>query len=120
MAAAAAIAIVLWLLGFSYNFWAKRTRLSWLPFAGFYPSLPLWGFVAAEKFTPTLLLTYPVCALLAVGLNVANTLPDLERDLAGGVKGFTHRLGTVAGAHPALAIACGDNGPDGVGRPTDW
>jgi geranylgeranylglycerol-phosphate geranylgeranyltransferase len=91
---AVAIAIVLWLLGFSYNFWAKRTRFSWLPFAGFYPSLPLWGFVAAEKFTPTLLLTYPVSALLAVGLNVANTLPDLDRDLAGGVKGFTHRLGT--------------------------
>jgi 4-hydroxybenzoate polyprenyltransferase len=91
--ATAAIAIVLWLLGVSYNFWAKRTRLSWLPFAGFYPSLPLWGFVAAGKFTPALLLTYPVCAPLAVALNIANTLPDLESDLAGGVKGFTHRLG---------------------------
>ena len=91
--ATAAIAIVLWLLGASYNFWAKRTRLSWLPFAGFYPSLPLWGFVAAGKFTPALLLTYPVCAPLAVALNIANTLPDLESDLAGGVKGFTHRLG---------------------------
>ncbi len=91
--AAVAIAVILWLLGLSYNFWAKRTRLSWLPFAGFYPSLPLWGFVAAGKFTPALLLTYPVCAPLAVALNVANTLPDLDRDLAGGVKGFTHRLG---------------------------
>ena len=89
------IAVLLWLLGLSYNFWAKPTVLSWLPFVVFYPSLPLWGFIAAGRFTPSLLLTYPVCALLAVGLNVANTLPDLERDLEGGVKGFTHKLGQV-------------------------
>jgi len=93
--AAASIALLLWLAGASYNFWAKATRFSWLPFLVFYPSLPLWGFVAAGKFKPSLLLTYPVCALLAVGLNVANTLPDLEHDRAGGVEGFTHRLGSV-------------------------
>jgi len=88
------IAIVLWLLGVSYNFWAKSTGLSWLPFMAFYPSLPVLGFVAAGRFTPSLLLVYPVGALLSLGLNVANTLPDIATDVEGGVNGFTHRLGT--------------------------
>jgi geranylgeranylglycerol-phosphate geranylgeranyltransferase len=88
------IAIILWILGFSYNFWAKSSGLSWLPFMAFYPSLPVLGFVAAGRFTSSLLLIYPVGALLSLGLNVANTLPDIEADVEGGVNGFTHRLGT--------------------------
>ncbi len=87
------IATLLWLLGLSYNFWAKPTSLSWLPFMAFYPSLPILGFVAAGRFTPALLLAYPVGGLLSVGLNVANTIPDIDRDIEGGVKGFTHKLG---------------------------
>ena len=91
--AAAGIAVVLWLAGVTYNFWAKRTALSWLPFVVFFPSLPVWSFIAAGRFTPALLLSYPIGALLSVGLNVANTLPDLDRDLEAGLKGLTHRLG---------------------------
>jgi geranylgeranylglycerol-phosphate geranylgeranyltransferase len=87
------IATLLWLLGLSYNLWAKPTRLSWLPFMAFYPSLPVLGFVAAGRFTPALLLAYPVGGLLSVGLNVANTIPDIDRDIEGGVSGFTHKLG---------------------------
>ena len=87
------IATFLWLLGLSYNLWAKPTSLSWLPFMAFYPSLPVLGFVAAGRFTPALLLAYPVGALLSLGLNVANTLPDIDSDVEGGVSGFTHKLG---------------------------
>jgi 4-hydroxybenzoate polyprenyltransferase len=87
------IAAFLWLLGLSYNLWAKPTSLSWLPFMAFYPSLPVLGFVAAGRITPALLLAYPVGALLSLGLNVANTLPDIDRDVEGGVSGFTHKLG---------------------------
>jgi 4-hydroxybenzoate polyprenyltransferase len=90
----AGIAIMLWLLGFSYNFWAKPTGISWLPFMAFYPSLPVLGFVAAGRFTPSLLLAYPIGSLLSLSLNVANTLPDIDRDVEGGVNGFTHKLGT--------------------------
>lgn len=97
---AAGITITLWLLGFSYNFWAKPTGLSWLPFMAFYPSLPVLGFVAAGRFTTSLLLAYPVGSLLSLGLNVANTLPDIDRDVEGGVNGFTHKLGT----RKALAV----------------
>lgn len=89
------IAALLWLLGLSYNYWAKSTSLSWLPFMAFYPSLPVLGFVAAGRFTPALLLAYPVGALLSLGLNLANTLPDIDRDVEGGVSGFTHKLGTT-------------------------
>ena len=38
--AAAAMILPLWLAGVAYNFWAKATVVSWLPFVFFYPSLP--------------------------------------------------------------------------------
>jgi 4-hydroxybenzoate polyprenyltransferase len=91
--AAAGLAIVLWLAGAAYNVWAKSTVLSWLPFVIFFPSLPIWAFVAAGRFTLSLLMAYPVISLLAVGLNISNTLPDLEGDAIAGVRGFTHMLG---------------------------
>ena len=103
--AAAGMAVVLWLAGVTYNFWAKRTALSWLPFVVFFPSLPVWSFIAAGRFTPALLLSYPIGALLSVGLNVANTLPDLDRDLEAGLKGLTHRLGRNRATRRVVAAA---------------
>jgi 4-hydroxybenzoate polyprenyltransferase len=96
-AAAAAMILPLWLAGVAYNFWAKATVVSWLPFVFFYPSLPVWAFVAEGRFSPTLLLAYPLLALLAAALNIANTLPDIELDLSAGVEGLTHRLGVRRG-----------------------
>ncbi len=95
--AAAAMIVPLWLAGFAYNFWAKATVFSWLPFVFFYPSLPVWAFVAEGSFTPAVLLAYPLLALLAGALNIANTLPDVERDRRAGVEGLTHRLGVRRG-----------------------
>ncbi len=95
--AAAAMILPLWLAGVAYNFWAKATVVSWLPFVFFYPSLPVWAFVAEGRFSPTLLLAYPLLALLAAALNIANTLPDIELDLSAGVEGLTHRLGVRRG-----------------------
>jgi geranylgeranylglycerol-phosphate geranylgeranyltransferase len=89
------IAVLVWWLGVAYNVWAKRSMLSWLPFVLALPSLPVWGFVAAGRVTPELFLSYPLGALLAIGLHIANTLPDLDRDTKGGVMGFTHKLGRV-------------------------
>ena len=94
---AAAMIVPLWLSGLAYNFWAKATVVSWLPFVFFYPSLPIWAFIAAGAFTPALLLAYPLLALLAAALNIANTLPDVERDRLVGVDGLTHRLGVRRG-----------------------
>jgi 1,4-dihydroxy-2-naphthoate octaprenyltransferase len=71
--------------------------VSWLPFVFFYPSLAIWAFIAAGAFSPALLLAYPLLALLAAALNIANTLPDVERDRLVGVDGLTHRLGVRRG-----------------------
>ena len=55
------------------------------------------GFIAEGAFTPRCLLAYPLLALLAAALNIANTLPDVERDRLAGVDGLTHRLGVRRG-----------------------
>jgi len=99
----AGAAFLLWLAGVAYNFGLKGTAVSWLPLAVFFPSLPVLAFAAAGRYTPVLLLSYPVGLLLSVGLNIANTLPDLESDARSGVQGFVHRLG-LARALPLLWV----------------
>jgi 4-hydroxybenzoate polyprenyltransferase len=77
---------------FAYNAWLKATWASWAPYAlsfGLLPSVvtlsaadqraPWWAAVAG--------------ALLGVGAHLANALPDLEGDVATGVRGLPHRLG---------------------------
>ena len=91
-ASSALMAIVVLAAGAVYNLWAKPTLFSWLPYAVFIPSLPVWGFVAAGRFTPFVLLSYPLGALLSLGLNVANTLPDLEGDRKSALQGLAHQL----------------------------
>jgi len=79
-------------LGIWYDFQAKRSILSWVPYVLGIPTLPLWGFAAAGKFEPRLLLAYPLGALLSLALNMGNTLPDREKDAAFGLRALTHRL----------------------------
>jgi 1,4-dihydroxy-2-naphthoate octaprenyltransferase len=94
-AVCAIIAIVVLAAGIWYDLGAKGTVFSWVPFAIFIPSLPLWGFAGANKFEPMLLLAYPLGAPISLALNVSNTLPDIDEDLAGGVRGLAHQLGTL-------------------------
>jgi geranylgeranylglycerol-phosphate geranylgeranyltransferase len=112
---AAVVAVVVLAAGIWYDLAAKGTLFSWVPFAIFIPSLPLWGFAGTGRFEPVLLLAYPLGALISLGLNIANTLPDLEGDLAGGVSGLAHVLGrrhalwvtwaAFAGAITGVAVA---------------
>ena len=102
----AAMAALLWAAGATYNLWAKASVLSWLPFVVFYPSLPVWAFIAADNVKPSSLLAYPVLALISIALNIADTLPDLDRDAAAGVRGLVHRLGPDR-AHAALWLCYG-------------
>lgn len=87
-----------------YDLALKRTVFSWLPYTVFIPSLPLWSYAAVGRYQPVLLLSYIVGAPLSVGLNLTNTLPDLDGDTQFGVRGLAHRLG----AHRALlgALIC--------------
>lgn len=79
--------------GLAYDFWAKGTAWSWVPYGVFIPALPVWAFVAADAFTPVVLFSFPLGALMSLALNVANTIPDLEGDRQWGLQGMAHRLG---------------------------
>ena len=92
----------------SYNARLKSTAASWLPYAlafGAVPSIvvlalpsgasgggaaPWWATVGG--------------ALLGVGAHLCNALPDLEEDLAEGVRGLPHRLGRARSAILAAVL----------------
>lgn len=82
--------------GLLYDAGLKYTALSWLPFAIAFPTLPLWGWAGASPegtFPQQLLWVAPVIAVLAVGIHLADTIPDLASDTDAGVRGLAHRLG---------------------------
>jgi 4-hydroxybenzoate polyprenyltransferase len=76
-----------------YDLWLKGTAASALPFAFAVPLVPLFGYGAAGRFPPVLWWAWPIGALLAVAVNLADSLPDVERDRATGVQGLAVRLG---------------------------
>jgi 4-hydroxybenzoate polyprenyltransferase len=111
--------------GWVYNLGAKRTALSFVPFAVSFGALPA---------VATLTLRPPVWpppwavvagALLGVVAHLANTLPDLAADVDAGVLGLPQRLGpgrtrALAGAllaAAALLLALAPPGPAGA---TGW
>ena len=85
----------------SYNARLKATVLSWAPYAlafGLLPSIVVLG-LPGSPWAPWW--ATAAGALLGVGAHLTNVLPDLEDDLAEGVRGLPHRLG--AGRSAALA-----------------
>ena len=108
--------------GWVYDLGAKRTILSFLPYAVSFglltafltlglpghPTPPVWLIVAG--------------ALLGVGAHFLNVVPDVAADLAAGVRGLPQRLGprwaSVAGA--ALLSAAVVVVALGPGRPPVW
>lgn len=90
---AGSIALLVLASGLAYDVWLKGTLWSWLPYAIGIPALPVWSFLAADAFTPVLLLSFPLGALIALALQLANTVPDIEGDRSFGVVGLAHRLG---------------------------
>ena len=88
----------------AYNARLKATALSWAPYAlafGAVPSIvtlgldgrplaPWWATLAG--------------ALLGVGAHLCNVLPDLEEDVAMGVRGLPHRLGPRRSAALAAVL----------------
>jgi 4-hydroxybenzoate polyprenyltransferase len=93
-----------------YDLWLKGTAASALPFAVAVPLVPLFGYGAAGRFPAVLWWAWPIGALLAVAVNLADSLPDVERDRATGVQGLAVRLGVrraalLTGACYAAALA---------------
>ncbi len=90
--------LVLVASGWAYNAGLKRTAASVLPYVTGFGALPA-GVVAAAPGTPAAP-WWLVAAGGALGAaaHLANVAPDLEEDLATGVRGLPHRLGAVPSA----------------------
>ncbi len=80
-------------LGVAYDLWFKGTLVSGLLYALYFPLIPLLAWSVFGRYQPFLPWILPVGAALGVAMNVANSLPDLEADLAAGVRGLPHLLG---------------------------
>ena len=91
----------------SYNARLKATALSWAPYAlafGLVPSIVVLG-LPGRPWAPWW--ATAAGALLGVGAHLANALPDLEDDLAEGVRGLPHRLGARASSALAAVLLLG-------------
>ena len=106
----------------SYNARLKATALSFLPYALAFGAVPSIVVLALPGAAVAPAWATAAGALLGVGAHLCNALPDLEEDLAQGVRGLPHRLGprrSAAGAAvlllaAAVLLAVGPPGPAGV------
>lgn len=94
---ALAVGLLIEGLGLAYDFGLKGTWVSGLLFALYFPLIPLLAWVLFGRWQPFLPWVVPLGAALGVAMNVANTLPDLESDVAQGARGLPHLLGLRRG-----------------------
>ncbi len=117
--------LVLVASGWAYNAGLKRSVVSGLPYVTGFGALPA-GVVAAAPGTPAAPWWLPVAgAALGAAAHLANVAPDLEEDLATGVRGLPHRLGArVSALLGALLLGTASLvlvlGPDGPPRWWGW
>jgi 4-hydroxybenzoate polyprenyltransferase len=92
-----------------YNFWFKRTVLSWLPYAvsfGLLPAFLSYGGLGGGLHggPPTVAMTV-LAALLGIGIHFLNVLPDLVEDNETGVRHLPLRIALRIGAPKLLWIS---------------
>jgi 4-hydroxybenzoate polyprenyltransferase len=103
----------------AYNLHLKRTVLSWLPFAVSFGLLPVVVTLSVEPHHVAPWWAVAAGALLGVGAHLVNVLPDVDDDVATGVRGVVHRLPRAAVAVLApgvlalatLVVVLGPAGP---------
>ena len=103
----------------SYNAGLKAGPLSFAPYAVSFGLLPDVVALAAPGGRAAPGWASAAGALLGVGAHLANALPDLEDDLATGVRGLPHRLGRAPGHRADGRAAAGGDRAAGAraGRP---
>ncbi|MET9471850.1 UbiA family prenyltransferase [Streptomyces sp. NPDC002922] len=111
--------------GWSYNLGVKRTRWSWLPYALAFGLLPAFLTLALPGRPWPAAWVVAAGALLGVGAHFVNVLPDIDADLAAGVRGLPQRLGrhrsrTVAALTLLAASAVLVLGPPGPPDAMGW
>jgi 4-hydroxybenzoate polyprenyltransferase len=109
----------------AYNMGVKRTVLSWVPYAVGFGLLPAFVTLGLPGHPGPPGWAVAAGALLGVGAHVTNVLPDIEADLAAGVRGLPQRLGRSRGRLlapvPLLAAAAVlVFGPPGPAGPAGW
>jgi 4-hydroxybenzoate polyprenyltransferase len=117
--------LVLVASGWGYNAGLKRTVASVVPYLTGFGALPA-GVVAAAPGTPIApwwLVT--AGGALGAAAHLANVAPDLEDDLATGVRGLPHRLGARVSALVAALLLGSASvvlvaGPDGPPSAAGW
>lgn len=105
-----------------YNFWLKSTIASVLPYAVAFGLLPAFVVAATDGAPAAPYWLVLSGSLLGSGAHFANAVPDLDDDLATGVRGLPHRIGAgpaaATGAVLLLAatvvLAFGRPGPPGL------
>ncbi|MDX3852438.1 UbiA family prenyltransferase [Streptomyces sp. AK02-01A] len=80
----------------AYNVRLKSTRLSWLPYAIGFAALPAFVTLGLPGRPWPAWWIVTAAALVGVGAHLGNVLPDIEADLATGVRGWPQRLGPGA------------------------
>ncbi|MEU5869668.1 UbiA family prenyltransferase [Nonomuraea sp. NPDC047529] len=94
----------------AYDFGLKATVLSWAPYAAGFGVLPAFVTLGLPGEPWPAWWAVVAAALLGVGAHLANVLPDIEDDLATGVRGWPQRLGAarvrVLVPLPLLAATC--------------
>lgn len=111
--------------GWGYNLGLKRTAASPLPYAVSFGLLP--AFVAlglpGHPWPPVWAVAAGV--LLGLAAHIANVLPDIDTDLADGIRGLPQRMGRRAASAVAVLALVGAStvlvfGPPGRVGPADW
>jgi 4-hydroxybenzoate polyprenyltransferase len=107
---AGAVHLVGVLAAWAYDFGLKGTVLSWAPYAIGFGSLPPFVTLGLPGAPWPAWWAVLAAALLGIGAHLANVLPDIDGDLATGVRGLPQRLGpaTVRALIPVplLAATC--------------
>ncbi|HEU5367987.1 MAG TPA: UbiA family prenyltransferase [Ktedonobacterales bacterium] len=91
------ISLVYLALGQAYNFGVKATPWSGLVFSLAIALIPLYALAGVNRIAPASFWLVPVGFLVGMALNLANSLPDVESDQAGGARTLAVLLG-VRGA----------------------
>ncbi|APU15667.1 MULTISPECIES: UbiA family prenyltransferase [Actinoalloteichus] len=82
--------------GWAYNLGLKRTVASPLTYAVGFGTLPAFVTLGLPGAPWPAWWAVVTAALLGVGAHLVNALPDIEGDLATGVRGFPQRIGRAA------------------------
>lgn len=111
--------------GWAYNLGLKRTALSFAPYAASFALLTAFitlGLPGSPWPQPWAL---AAGALLGVGAHFLNVVPDVDDDLAAGVRGLPQRLGADRSAVIGAVLMAGAGvlvvlGPAGPVPPSGW